>query len=133
MSRDTPVTPCTRPPVFHRSLPQSIISAKPRNSTNFHYKANSTPNLSTYSTTPVLCLFRACSPSNQVNNINPSLLSLTFFPYITSWLYHTVYIHSLIISALLHIIVTRTHSVTLCFFFKVFLTSFLYLYIISCL
>ena len=96
-----------------RSLPQSIISAKPQNSTNFYCKDNSIPNLSTYSTTPILYLFRAYSLNNQVNNINPSLLSLTFFPYITSWLYHAVYIYSLIISTLLHIIITHTHSVTL--------------------
>ena len=47
-----------------------------------------------------------CWPSNQVPDIYP------FFPYTTSWLYHTVHVHSLIISTLLHIIATRTHSVT---------------------
>src|SRR6266576_3516843 len=91
LSRNTPVAHAHLfSTAICRSLPQSMISAKPRNSTNFHCKDNSTPNLSTHSTTPVLCLFCACSPSNQVNNINPSLLSLTFFPYATSWLYHTV-------------------------------------------
>jgi len=38
---------------------------------------------------------------------------LTFFPYATSWLYYTVYVHSLIISTLLYIIITYTYSVTL--------------------
>ena len=36
----------------------------------------------------------------------------TFFPYATSWFHHTVHVRSLIISTLLHIIATRTHSVT---------------------
>ena len=38
---------------------------------------------------------------------------LISFPYVMSWFYHTVYVCSLIISTLLYIIVTCTHSVTL--------------------
>ena len=38
---------------------------------------------------------------------------LISFPYIMSWFYYTVYIHSLIISTLLYIITTYTHSVIL--------------------
>ena len=38
---------------------------------------------------------------------------LISFPYVMSWLHHTVYVRSLIISTLLYIIATRTHFVTL--------------------
>ena len=38
---------------------------------------------------------------------------LISFPYATSWFHYTVHVRSLIISTLLHIIATRTHSVTL--------------------
>src|SRR6266704_3447883 len=62
----------------------------PRNSTNFHRKDNSTPPPESVCAqhracpVPVPCLLCACSPSNQVNNINSSLLFPTFFPYATS-------------------------------------------------
>ena len=54
----------------------------------------------------------------------PSSYFLISFPYVMSWFHHTVYVRSLIISTLLYIIVTRTHSVTLiryccCFTFSV--------------
>ena len=44
----------------------------------------------------------------------PSSRFLISFPYIISWFHHIVYIHSLIISILLYIIITHTYSVTLC-------------------
>ena len=79
-------------------------------------QAHETPPISTATRIRLcttLCSFCACSPSNQVNDINPPFLSLTFSPYAISWLHHTVHIHSLIISTLLHIIATCTHSITL--------------------
>ena len=42
----------------------------------------------------------------------PSSRFLISFPYVTSWFHYTVYVCSLIISTLLYIIVTCTHSVT---------------------
>ena len=41
----------------------------------------------------------------------PSSRFLISFPYATSWFHYTVHVCSLIISTLLYIIVTRTHSV----------------------
>ena len=38
---------------------------------------------------------------------------LISFLYVISWLYYTVYVYSLIISTLLYIIATHTHSITL--------------------
>ena len=38
---------------------------------------------------------------------------LISFPYVMSWFHHIVHVRSLIISTLLYIIVTRTHSVTI--------------------
>ena len=51
----------------------------------------------------------------------PSSHFLISFPYITSWFYHTVHVRSLIISTLLYIIATRTHSVTGSWFINYFL------------
>jgi hypothetical protein len=42
-----------------------------------------------------------------------SSCSLTFSPYVTSWPYHTVHVHSLIISTSLYIIAACARSVTI--------------------
>ena len=43
----------------------------------------------------------------------PSSHFLISFPYVMSWFYYTVHVCSLIISTLLYIIATHTHSITL--------------------
>ena len=97
--------------------PQPLPS--PQNSTNFHCKDNSTPPPESICAqyracpVPVPCLLCACSPSNQVNDINLSFLSLTFFPHATSWLHYTVHVHNLIISTSLYTIIACIHFVTL--------------------
>ena len=57
-----------------------------------------------------------CARVNQATKsmiYTPSSHFLISFPYATSWFHHTVHVRSLIISTLLYIIATRTHSVTL--------------------
>ena len=110
---------------FHRFLPQLATIchnlwslSSPQNSTNFYSKDNPSPPPESVYThrrahpVPIPYSLYAYSPSNQVNDINPSLLSPTFFLYTMSWLHHTVHVHSLIISTLLYIIVAYTYSVT---------------------
>ena len=65
-----------------------------------------------YNLKPIL----PCTCVNWVIKLIIYTLSFCFlisFPYIMSWLYYIVYIYSLIISILLYIIATCTHSVTL--------------------
>ena len=71
------------------------------------------------------CQNRHLSPALPVHSIVPInlvtkrtlytlfLLFFTFFPYVMSWLHHTVYVCSLIISTSLYIIIAYTHSVTI--------------------
>ena len=134
MLQDTPITPYTRPPVstdlairdwlydYHNlrqftaicyilpcsaifclpiSTTISVISAMSITSTEFYQDYNLKPIL------PYIYI-------NQATKLIIYTLSSHFlisFPYITSWLYHTVYVRSLIIFTLLYIIATRTHSV----------------------
>ena len=138
MSRDTPVTPYTRPPVFTDSairdrsrdchnLRQStaICHILPtrfyrnicdiRNVRDFYRILPSLPNSAKfcqdYDPKPIL----PCARVNRATKLmiyTPSSRFLISFPYAMSWFHHTVYVRSLIISTLLYIIVTRTHSVT---------------------
>ena len=56
-------------------------------------------------------------PHTRVNRATKSIIYtlsscfLISFPYVMSWLHHTVHVRSLIISTSLYIIATRTHSV----------------------
>ena len=141
LSRDTPVTPYTRPPVSTDSTTRdwprdgnltaichippysAIFRQVPPNSTKFHRIL------------PSSTKFHQVPPNSakfcQDHYLNPTLLRarvdqateltiytllprpLTFSPYATSWPPYTVYVYSLIISTLLYIIVAYTYSVTL--------------------
>ena len=138
MSRDTPVTPYTRPPVST----DSAIRDRPRDCRNLrqstaichilptcfyrnicdirnvHNFCRTLPSLlnsakfcQDYDLKPIL----PCARVNwAIKSIIYTLFSrfLISFPYVTSWLHHTVHVRSLIISTSLYIIATRTHSVT---------------------
>ena len=132
MSWDTPVTSYTCLPVSTdsairdrsrdcRNLRQStaICHILPtcfyRNVRNFCWILPSLPNSAKfcqdYDLKPIL-------PRTRVNQATKSIIYtlsscfLISFPYATSWLHYTVHVRSLIISTLLYIIATRTHSVT---------------------
>ena len=129
VSRDTPVTLYTRPPVFTdlairdrsrdcRNLQQStaiysnlLYSAMFRHILPTCFYCNIYNIRNDYNLKPIL-------PYTCVNwaiKLIIYILSSCFlisFPYIMSWLHYTVYIYSLIISILLYIIATRTHFVT---------------------
>ena len=139
MSRDTPVTPYIRLPVSTdsairdrsrdcRNLQQStaICHILPtcfyrniydiRNVRNFCWILPSLPNSTKfcqdYNLKPIL----PCIYVNWATKLIIYTLSSRFlisFLYVMSWLYYTVYVRSLIISTLLYIIATHTHSVIL--------------------
>jgi hypothetical protein len=127
MSRDTSVTPYTRPPVStdvtRRDRPRDgnlmaicrQSTAIWRQSAAFCHILPSPPNPAKFCQdrypNPILLRARV----DQATKLTIYTLSsrlLTFFPYATSWPHHTVHVYSLIISTLLHIIVACTHSVT---------------------
>ena len=139
MLRDTFVTPYTHPPVSTdsvirdrlrdcRNLRQStaICHILPtcfycsicdiRNVRNFCWILLSLPNSAKfcqdYNPKPIL----PCTRVNWATKLIIYTLSSCFlisFLYAMSWFHHTVHVHSLIISTLLYIIATRTHSVTI--------------------
>ena len=127
MLRDTPVTPYTRLPVStdlptrnqlrdchnlrqsmaicHFLLYSAVFCHIPLgllNSTKFCQGSCPSPVL------PRVRVDRA----TKLTIYTLSSHSPTFFPYVTSWLYYTVYVHSLIISTSLYIIVVCTYFVT---------------------
>ena len=149
MSQDTPVTPYTCPPVSTdlairdrsrdcRNLRQStaICHILPtcfycniydiRNVRDFYQilpsLLNSAKFCQDYNLKPIL-------PHICVNWVIKSIIYtlssyfLISFLYVMSWLYHTVYIYSLIIFTLLYIIATYTYSIILC------CVNYLYYYI----
>ena len=127
MSRDTPVTPYTRPPVSTDSATRdrSRDCRNLRQSTaiygNLPYSAMSCHILPSLPNSAKFCQDhdpKPILPRARVNRATKSMIYtpssrfLISFPYATSWFHHTVHVRSLIISTLLHIISTRTHSVT---------------------
>ena len=101
VSRDTPVTPYTR-------LPISTATFTTPDLQRLQY-----PQYSQYLRYPRFLPQAPVDLATKFLIYTPFLYFLTFFPYIMSWLYHTVYIYSLIISTLLYIIATYTHFITL--------------------
>ena len=139
MSRDTPITPYTRPPVSTnlairdrirdcRNLQQSTAICHIllicfyyniydiHNVCNFCWILLSLPNSTKFCQDYDL---KSILPHIRVNWVIKSIIYtlsscfLISFPYIMSWFHHTVYVHSLIISTLLYIIATYTYSVTI--------------------
>ena len=128
ISWDTPITPCihlcthlythprTHPPVstancrklrfttaIYRFPRQSAVSAK------FCKVRGILPNSARTVTMHGAAFI---NPVTMSMIYTPFSLFLTFFLYATSWLYHIVYVRSLIISTSLYIIAACTHSVT---------------------
>ena len=147
MSRDTPVTPYTRPPVSTDSairdrsrdcrnlrqstaichilpysaylfLPQYLRYLRYPHVRDFCRTLPSLPNSAKFyqdhDPKPILPRARV-NQATKSTIYTPSSRFLISFPYATSWLHHTVHVRSLIISTSLHIIATRTHSVTLAY------------------
>ena len=116
--RDTPVTPYTRLPVStDLAIRDRLRDCRNlRQSTAICHILPSLPNSAKFcqdhDPKPILPRVRV----NWVTKLMIYTLSsrfLIFFFYVMSWFYHTVHIHSLIISTLLYIIATCTYSVTL--------------------
>jgi hypothetical protein len=125
LSRDTLVTPCTRPPVST----DSAIRDRPRdgnltaiwrqpdgNLRQFAAFCHILPSSARTATRILFCPVHVLTKQLSQRYIPLSSRFLTFFPYATSWLYHTVHVRSLIISTPLYIIFACTHSVTLLFY-----------------
>ena len=130
LSRDTPVTPCTHPPVstvFHydllqvllqsaaicRSPPQSAIICR------FCQILPSLLNSAEFRQNQDNARYSTVNLATKLTIYTPSSLFFTFFPYTMSWLHHTVHVLSLIISTLLYIIVACTYFVTGLITFKI--------------
>ena len=123
LSRDTSVTPYTRPPVSTdsttrdrlrdcRNLRQiAVFHHIPPHSTEFcqvHRILPSSdrilPSSARTTTRSLFCPVHVLTKQLSQRYIPFSPCSLTFSPYATSWLHHTVYVRSLIISTSLYII-----------------------------
>ena len=137
MLQDTPVTPYTRPPISTDSATRD----QPRDCRNLRQSTAICHILPTCFYRNICDICNVCNfcrilpnsakfcqdynlkpipPRVCVNQATKSIIYTLFsrflisFPYVMSWLHHTVHVRSLIISTLLYIIVTRTHFVTLC-------------------
>ena len=129
MSRDTPVTPYTRPPISTDSTTRdrlrdcrnvrqfAVFHHIPPHSTKFCQVYQILPSsnrilLSSARTTTRSLFYPVYILTKQLSQryIPFSPYSLTFSPYVTSWPYYVVYIHSLIISTSLYIITAYARS-----------------------
>ena len=134
MSWDTPITLYIHPPVstdsaIYGNLPYSAIFCHIlptyfyRNIYNIRNIYNFCQILPSLLNSAKFCQDYNLKPILPYIYVNWAIKSIIYtlssrflisFPYVTSWFHHTVYVHSLIISTLLHIIATHTYSVILC-------------------
>ena len=110
LSQDTSVTPYIHATYFHLFPPQSATS-----STAICHNLPSLPNSAKsaeFRPNQDNARYSTVNPATKLTIYTSSSLFFIFFPYATSWPFYAVHVRSLIIYTLLHIIVTRTYSVT---------------------